>query len=386
MKSHFFAGLAVENCLMRPGFRLLCVREVQKTLKESAKKLIESKIEAFGVGSNFVVQNDQIITPGGGVVSFLGMNDHSAESIKSLEGYHAAWVEEGQTFSARSLEILRPTIREEGSEIWCSWNPNSADDPVDKFFRGDTPPKDATVIKVSWRDNPWFPEVLEKERTYDEIFSRERYGHVWEGDYEPQAIGSLWNRAMLHSGRRHTYPEEMKQVVVALDPAISNEKGSDEHGIVVCGLDYQKKGHVLEDASLHGTPRQAAIRAVAMYDKWSANHIVYERNNGGKWIMDTLKSIRQGLSVKDVVATKGKYIRAEPVSSLYELGVIHHVGTFSVLEDQMCLMVSGDYAGKGSPDRVCAAVWGFTFLFPDMVQVKERAKRTRVIPRLKRFG
>jgi phage terminase large subunit-like protein len=160
----------------------------------------------------------------------------------------------------------------------------------------------------------------------------------------------------------------MQRIVVAIDPAVSNEANSDEHGIMVCGLGEDKAGYLLEDGSMKGSPRQAANRAVALHDKWEANMIIYEKNNGGKWIEDTIKSVRPGLMVEEVCATRGKYIRAEPISSLYELGVIHHYGTFKELEDQMCLMVSGDYAGEGSPDRVCAAVWGFTELFPKLVQ------------------
>lgn len=384
MKSHFFSELVVEECLMNSGFRVVCVREIQKSLKESAKRLIEDKIKGFGLEHDFRILNDYIETPGGGIILFHGMADHSAESIKSLEGFDRAWVEEGQTLSARSLEFLRPTIRKPGSELWFGWNPRSKADPVDMFFRGEHPPEDTIIANTNWRDNPWFPAVLTQERRHDVQFKRERYGHIWEGDYEPQAIGSLWNRAMLHSCRKDNLPE-MKRIVVAIDPAISNEAHSDEHGITVCGLGEDQKGYLLEDGSLRGSPLQCAKRAVSLYDKWHANKIIYEKNNGGKWIDTTLKSIRQGLPVGEVCATRGKYIRAEPIASLYELGVIHHYGVFVKLEDQMCLMVSGDYAGEGSPDRVCSAVWGFTELFPNIVNVQEKKQDSLSIPDQKRI-
>src|SRR3990167_7802997 len=117
-KSHFFGELLVEECLAEKGTLAVSLREVQKTLKESSKRLIESKIQALGVGSEFKIFNDCIQTPGDGLIIFQGMQDHTAESIKSLEGYRIADVEEAQTLSARSLALLRPTIRMTGSQIW----------------------------------------------------------------------------------------------------------------------------------------------------------------------------------------------------------------------------------------------------------------------------
>ena len=129
-KSHYFAERLVIRAVERGGFRAVCIREIQKSLKESAKKLIEDKIEALGVSGLFEVLTDQIRTPDGGVIIFQGMQDHTAESIKSLEGFDVAWVEEAQTLSATSLKLLRPTIRKEGSELWFSWNPTRKTDPI----------------------------------------------------------------------------------------------------------------------------------------------------------------------------------------------------------------------------------------------------------------
>lgn len=181
-KSHFFGELGVERAVAEPGFRLVCIREVQKTLAQSSKLLIEDKIRQLGVGERFTVLNDRIVTPGNGLILFQGMQDHTAESIKSLEGFHAAWIEEAQTLSQRSLSLLRPTIRAPGSEIWASWNPRRKTDAIDDFLRAKQPP-DAVVVKANWRDNPWFPDVLEQERQTDLRLYPERYEHIWEGDY-----------------------------------------------------------------------------------------------------------------------------------------------------------------------------------------------------------
>ena len=191
-KSHFFAEMLVEQCFSNPGTRAVCVRENQKSLKESAKRLIEDKIEALGLGKHFVVQNEQILTRGGGLIVFVGMKDHTKESIKSLEGFDICWVEEAQTLSAGSLDMLRPTIRTEGSELWFSWNPRLKNDPVDAFLRADEPPPDAIVVKANYDDNTWFPDVLEKERLETLRSNPDAYDHIWNGGYETVTKGAYY--------------------------------------------------------------------------------------------------------------------------------------------------------------------------------------------------
>ena len=181
-KSHFFGELLVETCQAERGTLAVCIRESQRTLAQSSKRLIESKIASLGIGSGFKLFSDKIETPGDGIVIFRGMQDHTADSIKSLEGFRVAWIDEAQNLSARSLSLLRPTIRAEGSQLWASWNPRRKSDAIDDFLRARQPPG-SIVIKASWRDNPWFPAVLEEERRLDLSLYPDRYNHVWEGDY-----------------------------------------------------------------------------------------------------------------------------------------------------------------------------------------------------------
>ena len=180
----------VEECLLVPGTRVVCIREIQKTLAQSAKALIEAKIQDLGVGPHFRVLFDRIETPGGGTILFVGMADHTAEIIKSLENYRIAWVEEAQTLSARSLASYVRRIRAENSEIWFSWNPSRKSDAVDEFLRGQKP-ENAIVVKADWRDNPWFPTVLEEERHLDLEKYPDRNHHIWEGDYAKDLFGAL---------------------------------------------------------------------------------------------------------------------------------------------------------------------------------------------------
>lgn len=190
-KSHFFAEMLVEECLAERGTLAVCIREVQKTLAQSSKRLIEAKIQSMGVGSEFQVYNDKIETPGDGIIIFQGMQDHTAESIKSLEGFRIADVEEAQTLSARSLTLLRPTIRAPGSQIWFRWNPRRKVDAVDDFLRT-RKPDNAIVVQANWRDNPFWTDELEAERKLDLELYPERYDHIWEGGYATAFEGAYY--------------------------------------------------------------------------------------------------------------------------------------------------------------------------------------------------
>lgn len=183
-KSHFFAGLAVEDCLLASGVRIACVREVQKSLKHSVKLLIEDKVREFGLQGQFEILDTEIRTPGGGVIIFQGMQNHTADSIKSLEGFDRCWVEEAQSLSQRSLDLLRPTFRKPGSELWFSWNPSQPTDPVDVFLRGEHPPTDSVVIEANWSDNPWLPDELRQDLEDDRTRDPDKFQHVWGGGYE----------------------------------------------------------------------------------------------------------------------------------------------------------------------------------------------------------
>lgn len=193
-KSHNRAESLIEYALDNKGARSVCIREVQKTLKESSKRLIEDKIQSFGLNEShgFKLFNEVIQTPGDGIITFQGMQDHNAESIKSLEGFGVAWVEEAQTLSSRSLQLLRPTIRAEGSEIWATWNPRRKSDSIDMMFRSGLPPTNSIVVKANWSDNPFFPDVLEQERLDCLHNDKDAYDHIWEGGYVSSVNGAYF--------------------------------------------------------------------------------------------------------------------------------------------------------------------------------------------------
>lgn len=183
-KSHFFGEAMIEAHILNPAESSLCIRENQNSLAQSVKRLLEAKIEKLGASDHFDVQQAVIKNKRGkGLIIFQGMQTHTADSVKSFEDFDRAWVEEAQTLSKRSLELLRPTIRRPGSELWFSWNPDKETDPVDELLRGPDPPPNSLVVAANWYDNPWFPDVLRREMEYDRARDPDKYAHVWGGGY-----------------------------------------------------------------------------------------------------------------------------------------------------------------------------------------------------------
>ncbi len=194
-KSHAFASLVVERMLVDPNLKVVCLREILKSLKFSVKSLLESKIEQFGLGDQFEILTSEIRRKGGsGICIFQGMQSHNADSIKSLEGFGVAWVEESHRLSQRSLSLLLPTIRTRGSEIWCSWNTEHEDDPIDVLFEQTLKSEpDVIYLKPSLDDNPWVTPELLRQREVDRLsMSHEEFAWVWEGGYRQNSAEQIF--------------------------------------------------------------------------------------------------------------------------------------------------------------------------------------------------
>ncbi len=168
--------------LQKP-IKVLCCREIQKSIKESVKAQLDSRIAEMGFGSFFESLETEIRGANGSRFIFAGLRTNP-DSIKSMEGIDIAWVEEAQRVSQRSLDLLIPTIRMPGSEVWFTWNPDAPTDPVDVLFRGENgPPPNALVRQVNWYDNPWFPEELRVEAEWMRERDVDKYLHVYGGGY-----------------------------------------------------------------------------------------------------------------------------------------------------------------------------------------------------------
>jgi len=197
--------------------------------------------------------------------------------------------------------------------------------------------------------------LLELKARYENtrIGRQELYGELLE-DVE----GALWTRTIIDKARITKTPPLIR-IVVGVDPAVTSTDESDETGIVVAGIDNAGHYYVLDDKSLRATPDAWARVAVEAYHKHNADRIVAETNNGGDMIILLMQQVDRNVSTKKVTATRGKQLRAEPISSLYEQGRVHHVGYFGLMEEQMCEWTP---ESKDSPDRLDALVWALTEL------------------------
>jgi len=244
-----------------------------------------------------------------------------------------------------------------------------------------TTPRPIPILKKLIKDED---TVVTKGSTFDNASNlaapflkqiEDRYGGTrlgrqeLEGEILDDIPGALWSRQSIDTFRIKEAPEDLERVIVAVDPATSSEEGSDETGIVVVGLardgDGYARGYVLEDGTLRGSPEEWARRAVQLYRRYSADRIVAEKNQGGEMVSSVLKAVDRSVPITLVNASRGKHVRAEPISALYEQGRVHHVGRFDKLEDQMCLFSMDNLRSNsfGSPDRVDALVWGLTEIF-----------------------
>lgn len=232
---------------------------------------------------------------------------------------------------------------------------------------------DTVVTRGSTLDNQSNLAVNTVKQLYERYGGTRLGRQELEGEILGDIPGALWNRDSIDATRLKEAPSDLERVYVAVDPAVSNNEGSDEHGIVVVGMardpDGYARGYVLEDGTIRGSPEDWAKRAVGLYRLWSADKIIAEKNQGGDMVMSTIKAVDRSVPVKLVHASRGKVVRAEPISALYEQGRVHHVGRFDKLEDQMCLFSIDNIRSisNGSPDRVDALVWGLTEIFDKIV-------------------
>ena len=200
-KSHFFADQWLKRNIMgRQDY--VCLREVQKSLEFSVKKLLEEKISTHNAGGYFEVQDKRIFSKKGGVTIFQGMQNHTADSIKSLEGFDIAWFSEAQNASQYSLDLLRPTIRKPKSELWFDWNPNHKTDPIDAFLRGISLPPESTVVQANYSDNSRLPDVLKAELEYDRKRDPDKFNWIWEGGYRGQSEARVFKSWLIEEFER----------------------------------------------------------------------------------------------------------------------------------------------------------------------------------------
>jgi PBSX family phage terminase large subunit len=336
---------AVEN----PGSRILCVRGTQTKISDSSLQILKDVIYMMGLEQIFEITEHTLECINGSTFLFYGAKAY--HQFKSLQGINLVWVDEATELKDVAWEVLIPTIRDEESEIWISFNPEEADDWVYDQFITNTHDY-AKILKLNYYDNKYFPDVLKKEMEWDKSRNYEKYLHIWEGHLIQQAEGALWKRNMI----KHTPAPDRNfdEVVVAVDPSTTDKATSDACGIIVAA----KKGdeyYILDDGSEILSPLDWAKRAISLYEKWQANRIVYEGNQGGMMVKTIIHQINPAIRCISYHARKNKMARAEEILSLYEQDKVHHVRNFTELEYEM-VTYTGDKKQK-SPNRLDALVY-----------------------------
>lgn len=204
-KSWGFARALLILGAQRP-LRILCAREIQKSIKDSVHRLLSDQIQALGLGSFYEVLETEIRGENGTLFLFAGLAQHTVESIKSFEGVDIVWVEEAQVVTKRSWDVLTPTIRKDGSEIWITLNPDMETDETYARYVHLRPEESDELfcIQMNWRDNPWFPEVLERERQDTLRRDPENYENIWEGKPKRVSAGAIYRYEIeqLYEGNR----------------------------------------------------------------------------------------------------------------------------------------------------------------------------------------
>lgn len=286
-----------------------------------------------------------------------GYNGTEPDQLRGPE-FDTAWVDElaKYRYARETWDMLQFTMRSgDDPRVMVTTTPRPI--PVLKEIMASP---DTVITRGSTMDNasnlaPGFVDDMVRRYAGTRLGRQELMAEVLD-----DVPGALWTRATLDLAKTEKVPE-MRRVNVAIDP--SGTDGADEGddvGIIVTGVGVDGLGYVLEDATCKLSPDGWARRAITAYHRWQADRIVVERNFGGAMAQAVIRSVDRSVPIKEVVASRGKTVRAEPVSALYEQGRVKHVGDLSALEDQMTQMTAAGFVGDGSPDRVDALVWGLT--------------------------
>lgn len=285
-KSEDRAMHVVFRMATEPGLRVVCLREVQNSIKDSVHQLISDWVQRLGLGEFFEITRDEVRGSNGSLCIFRGMKDQNAESIKSLAGFSIAWFEEAQTCSQRSLDLLRPTIRAPGSELWFTWNPRNKTDPIDIFLRGKKP-DNAIVIRANFDSNPLFPDELEAERALDETGDEARYRHIWLGDYEEVSDTQLISAKDVERARKakvESHPHD--ELILGVDVA---RYGSDETVFAIRrGRDAYSEAW-LSFRKLD--TMETAARVADEYDRLRPHALFVDETGVGAGVVDRLRQL-----------------------------------------------------------------------------------------------
>ena len=386
-KTFELVGTVIERALLAPGSRHLIVRQDGISAKRAIVKGTMPDVIAArwpGLPWEWKEQYGYAVLENGSEVWVGGLSDEKAmEKILGNE-YATIYLNEASEAKYSAFTLLRTRLAQvrktiKGADLsqrfYVDLNPTTRQHWTYRLWIDGVEPEGQTPV-----DRAQFGYIVVNPMDNAENLSAEYLGELsrlpdrakkrfFHGAYVEDVEDAIWRRSMI---RRVQSMPELRRIVVAIDPAVTNEAGSDETGIVVAGMDASGNGYVLDDSSGRYRPEEWARRALAAYDLFEADCVVAEVNQGGDMVEHTIRAIRYGVPYKPVRASRGqgKYVRAEPIAALYERGKIFHVGEFPELEDQMCSFTVGfDRTAAGySPDRVDALVWALSELFPSITR------------------
>lgn len=305
-KSHFFAEMALDRMIENKNTNIVCIREIQKSIKFSVKKLVEDKIKENRIEHLFEITQTEIRRKNGdGVIIFQGMQDHTADSIKSLEAFDIAWVEEAQSVSERSLELLLPTIRANNSEIWFSWNPFTPDDPVDRFFA--IPSDDKILVTVNYTNNPFANDVIFNEAARHKQERPDTFDNVWMGEYARS--GLVFKRDSFKVISQDTYDSiispkfeegdwylnegtEPSEIItyMTVDVAVTDTKTSDSSAITIGVIDKNNDKYVLAQHAGKWLSDELLNRILRYARDYNVGYIGIEDSAVSKTFIENLES------------------------------------------------------------------------------------------------
>lgn len=302
-KSWGFARALLLQASNKP-LRILCAREIQRSIRQSVHQLLTDQIQSLGLGPFYEVLESEIRGINGSLFSFTGLANNTVESIKSFEGVQIVWCEEAQTISKKSWDILIPTIRKPDSEIWVSFNPNiDTDNTYQRFVVG--PPDNAKVVKVNWQDNPWFPDVLEDERQHS-LKTNPDYANIWEGDCKAAVDGAIYSneiREAQEGNRITTVPyDPMMKVHVVMDLG-----WNDSMSVILCqkGIsDLRIIGYIEDD---HRTLDSYSAQLKNLSYNWGTMFLPHDGQS---------KDFKHGISAEDIMKKLGWDIRIVPKADI----------------------------------------------------------------------
>lgn len=287
--------------------RIFCAREVQRSIKDSVHSLLADQIKAMSLSQFYTVQNDRIDGRNGTRIIFGGLRTQDVHNIKSLESVDICWVEEAQTVSEKSWQILIPTIRKPGSEIWVTFNPGMITDPTWLRFV-ENPPPDTIIMPASYKDNPWFPKELEAERKHCKEFDPNNYENIWLGRPRETVDGAIYHREIVEAiqdGRIRPVPRDPLLPTHTVWDLGWNDQTSiifvQRAGSEIRIIDY------LEDS--HRTLDDYVGEIEAKRWKWGTDFLPHD---------GAAKSLQTGLSPADIIRRLGRevhVIKSSPIES-----------------------------------------------------------------------